>query len=100
MFVCSGLLFVVLLFGINTAHPTQRGSLPVVMASAMERPHADMSSEEKVIGDEKVETAKHVHTIENLPDPDAGLSEEERAAHVCRLQPIQSASVSVPKQLT
>jgi len=40
-----------------------------------------MTSEEKVTGDETVETAKHIHTIENLPDPDAGLNEEERAAH-------------------
>jgi uncharacterized protein YidB (DUF937 family) len=52
------------------------------MASAMERPIDRSSEEEKTIGDEHVETAKHVHTIENLPDPDAGLSEEERAAHV------------------
>ena len=55
------------------------------MASAMERPLVDKASEEKIVGDEKLEAAKHVHTIENLPDPDAGLSEEERAAHVCRL---------------
>ena len=55
------------------------------MASAMERTPIDMTSEEKVTGDETVETAKHIHTIENLPDPDAGLNEEERAAHVCCL---------------
>jgi hypothetical protein len=55
------------------------------MASAMEKPLV-RSSEEKTVGSEYVEAAKHVHTIENLPDPDAGLSEEERAAHV-RLSP-------------
>ncbi|CAN9395707.1 unnamed protein product [Alternaria alternata] len=51
------------------------------MASAAERPIDRSSEEEKTIGEKHVETAKHVHTIENLPDPDAGLSEEERAAH-------------------
>ena len=51
------------------------------MASAIEKP-LDRSSEEKTIGDKHFETAKHVHTIENLPDPDAGLSEEERLDHV------------------
>jgi hypothetical protein len=56
------------------------------MASANEKPNR--SSEEKTIGDAHLETTKHVHTIENLPDPDAGLSEEERAAHVCRSAPI------------
>ncbi|CAA9964615.1 Pantothenate transporter liz1 [Pyrenophora teres f. maculata] len=50
------------------------------MASAMEPSPVDKASEEKTIGNEKFET-KHMHTIENLPDPDAGLSEEERAAH-------------------
>jgi hypothetical protein len=55
------------------------------MASAVERPIDRSSEEEKTIGEEHVETAKHVHTIENLPDPDAGLSEEERAAHVSHL---------------
>lgn len=55
------------------------------MASAAERPIDRSSEEEKTIGEKHVETAKHVHTIENLPDPDAGLSEEERAAHVCCL---------------
>ncbi|KAF7442711.1 UhpC Sugar phosphate permease [Pyrenophora tritici-repentis] len=51
------------------------------MASAMEPPPVDKASEEKMIGNEKLETSNHIHTIENLPDPDAGLSEEERAAH-------------------
>ncbi|CAN9261259.1 unnamed protein product [Alternaria alternata] len=51
------------------------------MASAVERPIDRSSEEEKTIGEKHVETAKHVHTIENLPDPDASLSEEERAAH-------------------
>ncbi|CAN9370606.1 unnamed protein product [Alternaria alternata] len=51
------------------------------MASAAERPIDRSSEEEKTIGEKHVETAKHVHTIENLPDPDASLSEEERAAH-------------------
>ncbi|KAF1945416.1 MFS general substrate transporter [Clathrospora elynae] len=49
------------------------------MASAIEK-HSDKSSEELAIGDKQIEE-KHVYTIENLPDPDAGLSEEERAAH-------------------
>ncbi|EOA80718.1 uncharacterized protein SETTUDRAFT_174436 [Exserohilum turcica Et28A] len=40
----------------------------------------DRLSEEKDIGKEQVESTKHINTIENLPDPDAGLSEEERAA--------------------
>jgi hypothetical protein len=51
------------------------------MASAVERT-SDGSSEEKKIGHDHFEDARH--TIENLPDPDAGLSEEERAAHVCQ----------------
>lgn len=51
----------------------------VKMASAAER-LSDNSSEEKRVGAEKIET--HRHTIDNLPDPDAGLSPEERAAHV------------------
>lgn len=57
----------------------------VYMASAIERPMGTSSEEEKTIGEEHLEVAKHVHTIENLPDPDAGLSEEERAAHVSYL---------------
>lgn len=52
------------------------------MASAMEHPIDRSSEEEKTIGEKHVETANHIHTIENLPDPDASLSEEERAAHV------------------
>jgi hypothetical protein len=48
------------------------------MASAAER-LSDGASEEKKIGDALEER----HTIENLPDPDAGLSDEERAAQVC-----------------
>lgn len=49
------------------------------MASAAER-LSDGASEEKKIGHDHVENDRH--TIENLPDPDAGLSDEERAAHV------------------
>lgn len=52
------------------------------MASAMER-RDDRSSEEKRIESPPVEAHEHIHTmhtIENLPDPDAGLSDEERAA--------------------
>jgi hypothetical protein len=53
------------------------------MASAAER-FSDGASEEKKIGNElghdHIEDPRH--TIENLPDPDAGLSNEERAAHV------------------
>jgi hypothetical protein len=50
------------------------------MASAAER-LSDGASEEKKIGnDDHVEHGGH--TIENLPDPDAGLSEEERAVQV------------------
>ena len=37
------------------------------MASAAERPIDRSSEEEKTIGEKHVETAKHVHTIENLP---------------------------------
>ncbi|KAF2034645.1 MFS general substrate transporter [Setomelanomma holmii] len=48
------------------------------MASAVER-LSDGASEEKEIGHEHVEGERH--TIENLPDPDEGLSDEERAAH-------------------
>jgi hypothetical protein len=49
------------------------------MASATERFSDRGSSDEKKIGHED-----HFerHTIDNLPDPDAGLTEEERAAHV------------------
>ena len=52
------------------------------MASAVER-RSDTASDEKKVGDEYLENnnIKHIHTIENLPDPDAGLSDEERAAH-------------------
>ncbi|KAH3916039.1 hypothetical protein HBI56_038760 [Parastagonospora nodorum] len=52
------------------------------MASAAER-LSDGASEEKKIGSghDHVEDPGLRHTIENLPDPDAGLSEEERAAH-------------------
>ncbi|KAH7401851.1 MFS nicotinic acid transporter-like protein Tna1 [Phaeosphaeria sp. MPI-PUGE-AT-0046c] len=48
------------------------------MASAAERLN-DRASEEKKIGHDHIENDRH--TIENLPDPDAGLSDEERAAH-------------------
>lgn len=53
------------------------------MASAAER-LGDGASEEKKIrsAHDHVEDPGQRHTIENLPDPDAGLSEEERAAHV------------------
>ncbi|CAO2648980.1 Nn.00g099290.m01.CDS01 [Neocucurbitaria sp. VM-36] len=48
----------------------------------MERHSDSPVSEEKRIGNEHVEKeVVHRHTIENLPDPDAGLSDEERAAH-------------------
>jgi hypothetical protein len=50
------------------------------MASAAER-LSDGASEEKKIGHDQLEDERH--TIENLPDPDAGLSEEERAVQVC-----------------
>ncbi|KAL6706872.1 hypothetical protein ACN47E_005015 [Coniothyrium glycines] len=53
------------------------------MATAVER-RSDNASDEKNIGsNEQLEHngIKHIHTIENLPDPDAGLSDEERAAH-------------------
>lgn len=55
------------------------------MAAAVERHSDSPVSEEKRIGDEHLEKNDivHRHTIENLPDPDAGLSDEERAAHVC-----------------
>ncbi|KAJ4370709.1 hypothetical protein N0V83_005230 [Neocucurbitaria cava] len=53
------------------------------MAAAVERHSDSPVSEEKRIGDEHLEKNEigHRHTIENLPDPDAGLSDEERAAH-------------------
>jgi hypothetical protein len=53
------------------------------MASAAER-LSDGASEEKKIGDALEER----HTIENLPDPDAGLSDEERAAQVYEYPPL------------
>lgn len=65
------------------------------MASAAERV-SDGSSEEKKIGDEQLET-KARHTIENLPDPDEGLSEEERAAHV-RLNTLYSVILTYRPQ--
>jgi hypothetical protein len=49
------------------------------MASAAER-SSDLASEEKKIGQAQFEDAHH--SIDNLPDPDAGLSEEERAVQV------------------
>jgi hypothetical protein len=52
------------------------------MASAAEI-LSDGASEEKKIGHNHLEDERH--TIENLPDPDAGLSEEERAVQVRRL---------------
>lgn len=51
------------------------------MATAIER-HGDRSSEEKKIDNPPIlaeERIQHIHTINNLPDPDAGLSEDERA---------------------
>lgn len=51
------------------------------MASAAERLSDNASSEEKKIGQDHLEDNER-HTIDNLPDPDAGLSDEERAAHV------------------
>ncbi|KAF2134167.1 MFS general substrate transporter [Dothidotthia symphoricarpi CBS 119687] len=48
------------------------------MASAVER-NSDAASEEKKIDHTHLERP-HRHTIDNLPDPDAGLSDEERAA--------------------
>ena len=38
--------------------------------------------------DERLEEAKHINTIENLPDPDANLTEEERAAQVSLAHPV------------
>jgi hypothetical protein len=58
------------------------------MASAAER-LSDGASEEKKIGDALEER----HTIENLPDPDAGLSDEERAVQVLEFPPL---SLSLP----
>ncbi|KAI8935766.1 hypothetical protein NX059_007286 [Plenodomus lindquistii] len=52
------------------------------MASAAEF-HDDRSSEEKKIESSPVaqhQRIDHIHTIDNLPDPDANLNEEERAA--------------------
>ena len=50
------------------------------MASAVE--HTSETPMEKGSSEAHIESTKHVHTIENLPNPDAGLSEEERAIHV------------------
>lgn len=50
------------------------------MASAAERTSDSASWEKKQLETGHVESERH--TIDNLPDPDAGLSEEERAAHV------------------
>lgn len=51
------------------------------MASALER-----GSDDKISDNEKLSTEgvrqEYGNTIATLPDPDAGLSEEERAAHV------------------
>ncbi|XP_014555698.1 hypothetical protein COCVIDRAFT_101654 [Bipolaris victoriae FI3] len=49
------------------------------MASAAE--HTSETPIEKGSSEAHIESTKHVHTIENLPNPDAGLSEEERAIH-------------------
>jgi len=70
------------------------------MASGVERPIDRSSEEEKTIGEEHVETAKHVHTIENLPDPDAGLSEEERAAHVSHISAPCHTHTNIPPTRT
>lgn len=62
------------------------------MASAAER-MSDGSNEEKFIGQDQLKTERH--TIENLPDPDAGLSDEERAAHVLILLPSYLENISL-----
>ena len=50
------------------------------MASAAE--HVTDASHAEKGSDERVELAKHINTIDNLPDPDADLTEEERAIQV------------------
>lgn len=50
------------------------------MASAAE--HVMDASHGEKRSDERLEEAKHINTIENLPDPDADLTEEERAVQV------------------
>jgi hypothetical protein len=63
------------------------------MAAAAERPNDSASWEKKIGSDDHIENERH--SIDNLPDPDALLSEEERAAHVNALVP----SVDVPLTL-
>ena len=61
----------------------------IKMASAAERLSDGASEEKKIAHDDHIENDRH--TIENLPDPDAGLSDEERAAHVLPpLSPVPS----------
>jgi hypothetical protein len=50
------------------------------MASAAEISSDSASWEKKQLETGHIESERH--TIDNLPDPDAGLSDEERAAHV------------------
>lgn len=52
------------------------------MASASENMHHKNTSNDEKIADEALQQ-EHVKTMDSLPDPDAGLSEEERAAQVC-----------------
>lgn len=51
------------------------------MASALEREKEREISDEEKIAENGVER-EHLQTLDDIPDPDAGLSAEERAAHV------------------
>jgi hypothetical protein len=57
------------------------------MAHATEHQAFDASSnDEKILGDGlKEETTNDVGAVDNIPDPDAGLSAEERAIQVCNI---------------
>jgi len=51
------------------------------MASALEKEAYGRLSKEEKVSDE-AQNHEYVPPMDDIPDPDAGLSEEERAAHV------------------
>jgi hypothetical protein len=59
------------------------------MASAAERISANSSDEKNLDLNDNLcsENNNKRHTIDNLPDPDAGLSAEEKAVHVNYINP-------------
>lgn len=62
------------------------------MASAAE--HTSEKPMEKGSSEAHIESTGHINTIENLPNPDAGLTEEERAIHVRSLPSMPSFSTA------